>query len=94
MKPGWLSSEFFVALAALATKVVMLFAVLNMIHGTDPDKLGQAVSEVILGIGGLFATSATAANYTTNRTRLKAEAVRVAAGVPPAPTILAVPPAA
>lgn len=77
MKPGWLSSEFFVALAALATKVVTLLLVLNLIHTSDPDKLSQAISAVILGVGALFATSQTSANYANNRTRLKMEAMKV-----------------
>lgn len=76
---GVLTSEFWLALAALAGKVTILLFTLNLIHSTDPDKVVQQITEVITAVGALFAISHGVTNYVTNRTNLKAAAVRAEA---------------
>ena len=75
-KPGVLTSEFWVALAALAAKVITLLVVLNVIKNIDPNRLTEAISAVIAAVGALVTISHGAANYVTNRTNLKAAALK------------------
>lgn len=81
MKPlasGFLTSEFWVALAALAGKVVVLLLTLNVIRTSDPNALTQTVTEVVLGVGTIWGLTHTAAKYSDNRTQLKTAALKAA----------------
>lgn len=73
MKPGWLSSEFFANLAALAGKIIVLLVGVHLIHTADPAALTQQISDVILAVGALITISYGSANYTNNRTQLKSQ---------------------
>jgi acyl dehydratase len=76
---GFVTSEFWIALAALAGKIVVLIYVLIAVsktNPTDPNALITAISEVILAVGTIWGISHGAANYANNRTQLKTEAVR------------------
>lgn len=86
---GWSSTEFFIALGALVSKVLIVLFTLNVIHATDPDKVIQQVAEAVAAIGALWTVSHGSANYTNNRTALKAAAVQAAAASPPAPRVIA-----
>lgn len=81
-KPGVLSSEFWVALAALAAKVITLLVVLNVIKNTDPGQLTEAISAVIAAVGALVTISHGATNYVTNRTNLKTAALKASPSPP------------
>lgn len=78
---GFLSPEFWVALAALAAKLVALFFVIRSVSLTDPNSQGaitQAVVAVIAGIGALFTINQGASNYVNKQMGLKAEMFRAA----------------
>lgn len=76
LSSGVITSEFWMALAALAGKVITLLVVLQVIHTTDPNNLTQAISSVILGIGTIWGLAKTNSTYTNNRTELKVEAMK------------------
>lgn len=86
---GWMTSEFWMALAGLAGKVTILLFTLNLIHSSDPDKVVQQITEVVAAVGALFAISQTTANYIRGRSLVKAEAVKAQAlGCLPGPTVI------
>ncbi len=77
---GFVTSEFWMALAALAGKMVALYFVVHTISLTDPNSqnaLASSVMMVVLGIGTVVGIAHGASNYSNNRTQLKMEAVRM-----------------
>lgn len=75
MKPGFLTSEFWVALAALAGKVVAFLVTVKAAQTTDPNQLSTIVSEVVSGIGAIVALTHGSNTYVRSRTELKARAL-------------------
>lgn len=88
---GWVSSEFWMALAALAGKLLTVYFVIRTVSLTDPNSqsaLIQAITMAVMGIGTVVGIAYGASNYTNNRTELKAEAVRAMGPTPPPTTII------
>jgi hypothetical protein len=73
---GWISSEFWLALAAIAGKVVVFLITMQVIHTTDPNGLAQQVIDLVTAIGTLVTIAYGAGNYVNRRTQLKTEAMK------------------
>lgn len=74
---GWRSSEFWASIGALAASIITLVVLFGFIKPQDQESVTKAVSEVIAAIGAIVVQWGVARTYTSNRTDLKLEAMRM-----------------
>jgi hypothetical protein len=78
-KAGWLSSEFWLSLSALAGKLVTLFFVLRTINASDPNApnaLINALGPAIVGVGAVLSIAMGQSAYINSRTQVKLAAMK------------------
>ncbi len=80
MRPGYLTSEFWVAVAKLVSSLVVIVGIFTV---TDTSRLEGALTLGISVVGMFAANAYVAKGYGDNRTALK-KVTEVVAGPPPA----------
>lgn len=71
LRSGFLTSEFWVSLAALAGKIVVLLVSLNYIGAAQQENITKAITDLLLAVGTLVALTQSTKSYVKNRTELK-----------------------
>ncbi len=75
-KAGWLTSEFWLAVAGVAAKVVIVLVILGVIPADKQEGTTQAVINLIISIGGILGISLGTTSYAKGRTEIKKEMLR------------------
>ncbi len=72
MKPGYLTTEFYIA---AASQLLGLLVMMGVISGTDKTTLEGAVSAAITAVGTLIGSAIIAWQYIASRTTQKVQAM-------------------
>jgi hypothetical protein len=79
MKPGWQTSEFWIALAG---QVLALLALTGAINIGDKDKVETAVTNMVTAVFTITSSAAVVVRYIRSRSELKSQALTAASERP------------
>jgi len=78
MKSGFLTSEFWVALASLASKIVVFYFAVRTINAADPNApnvIINVLTPVILGVGTIWGLTHGSNTYVKSQAALRSKAM-------------------